>query len=82
MTCGSAMMQLHADMRLLDRLKTSNGQLCEVILEKYPHRKSHIGLNLLTKVHSLLTYMVRHKTQLSTDHVTEHSRSGRQQFDT
>jgi len=56
------MMQLHAHVKLLDRLKTSIGQLCEVILEKYPHRKSHMGLNLLTKVHSLLTNMVRHKT--------------------
>jgi len=76
------MMQLHANVKLLDILQTSFGQLCEVILEKYPHRKSHMGLNLLPKVHSLLTYMVRHKTQLSTDHITEHSRSGRQQSDT
>ena len=53
MTCGSAMMQLHAEVKLLDRLKTSTGQLCEVILEKYPHTKSHMDLNLLTKVHSL-----------------------------
>jgi hypothetical protein len=52
-TCGSAMMQLHAAVKPLDRLKTSIGQLCEVILEKYPHRKSHMGLNLLTKVHLL-----------------------------
>jgi hypothetical protein len=46
-----------------------------------PQEKSH-GFKSVNKGASSVTYMLRHKTQLSTDHTAEHGGSRRQQSDT
>jgi len=46
-----------------------------------PQEKSY-GFKSVNKGAFPVTHMLKHKTQVSSDHITEHSGSRRQQFDT